>query len=384
MTHKILLIDDEPKVLSGYRRILGMYYDLVTEEDPVAAIQLMKKDSSFSVIISDFRMPKADGNRVLSMARDICPDAVRIMLTGNADLNVAIDAVNNGNIYRFLQKPCSTKLLKKVIDDAIIQNQLITAERDLTEKTLQGSIKILIEILSSISPATFTLVQRARLLGKKICNRINIKRSWEFELAILLSKIGYITLPQEILEKKNENISLTSEEESIFLTHSSIARKLLINIPRLENIAEAIGLQMSISKKDIGEYSKIIRDMARLLHLVLDFMEEDMRSSKEEAVKMIEKNSDDYDDDMRDALISETMSINKQYIIRKISVKNLKPGMILAAPIYDVNGILLASKSTAVTEVLKMKLVNFIKYGRKLKSIKVLMPINEKPSSSNV
>lgn len=373
MTHKILLIDDEPMVLSGYRRLLGRYYNMTTESDPLAAIELMKKNKDFSVVVSDYRMPKADGNRVLSLARELCPDTIRIMLTGEADLTVAIDAVNNGNIFRFLTKPCPNKTFKNVLDDAIRQHQLIMAERDLTEKTLQGSIKILIELLSTISPQTFTLVQRARSLAKKICVRLKIKRSWEYELAILLSKIGYITLPQEILTKLNDRLQLTDTEKKLFNSYAEVGKQLLVNIPRLENIAEAIALHRTITpEKNLEDTNRHMVSMAMLMRLVLDYTESEMFSSHERASEMIQKNSTLYNDTMRDALMSEIMSIEDNYIAREVSVANLVPGMILAAPIRDTKGTLIASAGTAVTEILKMKLNNFIRYGRPLKKIRVL------------
>lgn len=72
-----------------------------------------------------------DGNQLLSQVKEILPDAVRMMLTGYADVDASIKAINEGNIFRFMTKPCPSDLLAKMIEEGIKQYNLIIAEREL-------------------------------------------------------------------------------------------------------------------------------------------------------------------------------------------------------------------------------------------------------------
>src|SRR5205085_9651219 len=93
---------------------------------------------SYAVVVADMRMPKMDGVELLSRLRTLTPTTVRIMLTGNADQQTAIDAVNEGHIFRFLNKPCPPETLEKTLRAALNQHHLITAEKELLELTLTG------------------------------------------------------------------------------------------------------------------------------------------------------------------------------------------------------------------------------------------------------
>src|SRR4030042_1805929 len=92
----------------------------------------------YAVIVSDLKMPGMNGIKFLSKVREMAPDSVRVMLTGFAELQTAIDAVNEGNIFRFLTKPCPPDILSRALDMGIEQYRLITAERELLEQTLKG------------------------------------------------------------------------------------------------------------------------------------------------------------------------------------------------------------------------------------------------------
>jgi DNA-binding NtrC family response regulator len=95
------------------------------------------------VVVSDRQMPQMDGIQFLAAVRQQAPDTVRIMLSGNVDLEHAVRVVNEGNIFRFLIKPCPQEILGKALEDALGQYRLINAEKDLLSKTLSGSIKLL-------------------------------------------------------------------------------------------------------------------------------------------------------------------------------------------------------------------------------------------------
>jgi diguanylate cyclase (GGDEF)-like protein len=116
---KVLLVDDDANVLNGYSRSLHKQFQLETASSAQEALEILKRSSNFAVVISDMVMPGMSGLKLLSMVRDLNPDTVRIMLTGNADQQTVIDAINQGEIYKFLTKPCDASAIGEAIADGI-------------------------------------------------------------------------------------------------------------------------------------------------------------------------------------------------------------------------------------------------------------------------
>ena len=141
---RILCVDDEVNIRQSLIRVLRPRFDVVTAESGAAGLEALKKDRSFVVIVSDMRMPGMRGTEFLRQARLVTPDTVRVLLTAHADFNVAIDAINAGNVFRFLAKPCSPVLLLKTMEVAVEQYRLITADRNLLEEKLAATASELV------------------------------------------------------------------------------------------------------------------------------------------------------------------------------------------------------------------------------------------------
>ncbi|MGD8765549.1 MAG: response regulator, partial [Desulfobacteraceae bacterium] len=135
MSNKILFVDDDTNLLAAFRRQLRKQFQIDTAEGGQQGLELVKANGPYAVIVSDFRMPLMDGIEFLSRIREIAPETVRIMLTGNADLQAAIQAVNEGNIFRFLTKPCSVDILGESLITGIENYQHAVGEREYNEKT---------------------------------------------------------------------------------------------------------------------------------------------------------------------------------------------------------------------------------------------------------
>jgi len=133
---RILCVDDEKNVLEGLARTLRNLYEIDSATSGPEALEILKRSGHFAIVISDLRMPAMTGVDFLALARHIAPDTVRVLLTGQGDLPSAISAVNDGNIFRFLTKPCPTDSLVKSLAACAEQYKLITAERVLLEQTL--------------------------------------------------------------------------------------------------------------------------------------------------------------------------------------------------------------------------------------------------------
>src|SRR5437868_6956083 len=131
MAERILLVDDDPNLLDGYRRSLSREFLMETALGSQLALKLIAENGPYAVVVSDMRMPGMDGVQFLSKLKAQAPDTVRVMLTGNADMDTAINAINEGSIFRFLNKPCSKETMGKTLTAALLQYRLVTAEKQL-------------------------------------------------------------------------------------------------------------------------------------------------------------------------------------------------------------------------------------------------------------
>ncbi len=239
-TRKILIVDDDVKLLSAFRRTLGRKYDLTLAEGGEEAIKTLQDQGPFALIISDQQMPKMDGTAFLATAAKHHPDTVRMMLTGNADQATAARAVNEGKIFRFFSKPCKPEDLLSGIEAGLKQYQLQVAERELLEHTLAGSVKLLTDVLSLVDPDSMKRTRRMRDWGRRLAKVMKITHAWELDIAIMLHALGDITAPPEVRAKARAGKALSDDEQEILSESPEIARNLIVNIPRLKGVAEAV------------------------------------------------------------------------------------------------------------------------------------------------
>jgi serine phosphatase RsbU (regulator of sigma subunit) len=116
---RILLVDDDPCLLAGLRRLLRNRFAVETAASGREALQMMAAPDPYMVVVADFRMPEMNGIELLARIREIQPDTVRMMLTGSTDLGTAIQAVNQGQIFRFHLKPCPADMLAQAIEEGV-------------------------------------------------------------------------------------------------------------------------------------------------------------------------------------------------------------------------------------------------------------------------
>lgn len=208
MSVKVLCVDDDSQMLEAYRLFqayqskLGQEaWTLDTVQTPMEALQAVRKGGPYSVIVSDFQMPGMSGIQFLRQAQQLAPDSVRIMLTGHGDLDVAIEALHEAFIFRFLTKPCSPSLFAKTIGAGIKQYRLVTAEKELLEKTLAGAVKAIAEVLALVNPTAFGRSVRVQRLVQKLGAELEVPNAWQLEVAALLCQIGCVTVSEETLRK---------------------------------------------------------------------------------------------------------------------------------------------------------------------------------------
>ena len=384
MTAKVLFVDDDPNILAAYQRQLRRQYEIDTALAGDRGLDAVAKSGPYAVIVSDLKMPGMNGIQFLSKAREMAPDSVRMMLTGFAELQTAIDAVNEGNIFRFLTKPCPPDILSRALDMGIEQYRLITAERELLEQTLRGSIKVLTQILSLINPEALGRSSRISRYAREIGLVMKIPEIWQLETAAMLSQIGFILLPEEALKKIYHGQQLTPEETQLLDMHPFIASDLLQNIPRLEAIAKIIAYQEKHFDGTGIPVDAVRREEippgARILKVALDFDTlQTVGDSKSKAIAQLKQRAGWYDPAVVTAL-EAVVWIEGKFQVRVIPLRELQDNMILDDDVWTTSGILLIAKGQEVNQMIRKRLHNFAETAGVREPLQVLVPLRERLS----
>ncbi len=345
MTDKVLLVDDEPNVLEGFKRHLRKSYNLQLAIGGEAALEAISNNGPFAVVVSDMQMPKMSGVELLSRIRQVNEHTVRIMLTGNADQKTAVDAVNEGNIFRFLNKPCPPEQLAQAIDAGLEQYRLVTAEAELLNKTLSGSVRMLTQVLSLAMPQAFGLTQEARTLVRSIAERMGVGPLWQVEMAAMLMRIGCVSLPEDVLGKYLKCESLEPKEQQLVDETPKLGQNLISAIPRLQGVAALIGAQNDLPQGDTPVASRILRvvgDYQRFRTSELAFA----------VIKRLEN------DPAYDAQIVRILGdvIDAHCESRQVPVLGLREGMLLESHIEDRSGRILVAAGAEVHDAMIQKL----------------------------
>jgi CheY-like chemotaxis protein len=236
----ILLVDDDVHLLAGITRSLHGLYRIHTANSGADGLQVLRKLPEIEVVVSDMRMPGMDGIAFLTAARAIAPSAVRLMLTGNADQATAVEAINQGSVFRFVCKPCSKDKLTTAIDAALRQHELITAEQEILANTLAGCIHALTEILSMLDERSFGRCTRLRNLVRQCSSLVAPDSMWALETAAMLAPIGSVAIPPVVMARARQGASLTPAELRMLDRIPEVGFQLLNNIPRLEPVAAIV------------------------------------------------------------------------------------------------------------------------------------------------
>lgn len=382
MTYKILCVDDDPNILQGYKRALRKDFEIYTAEGGIEALAMIEREGPFAVVVSDMRMPVMDGVVFLSRVREKAPDTVRMMLTGNADQKTAIDAVNEGSIFRFLTKPCPPEDLARALYAGVEQFRLITSEKSLLEETLKQSLQVLVDMLAMVNPTAFSRSNRVKTLAREIADSLGVENSWEVEFAALLSQVGCIAVPEEILQKIARGEALSEKEAALYHQHPQIGHDLIERIPRMENVAEMIAHQNTRISDEIaskkGAYNTpLIERGARILKAVFDY--DKLLQTGHLPLSAYHELADRlgwYDPVVLKALLRHIERHEEEYVVQELFIVDLKPGMILDQALFSTRDTLLLSAGQEITMSLILRLINFADAGFIGKKVRVKVPVS--------
>lgn len=336
---------------------------MVTAGGGVQALAEMEGAAEFAVIVADLRMPEMDGVTLFERTRDLCPDSTRVLLTGHADLETSLAAINDGRVFRLLLKPCPPESLRQTLLAGAEQYRLVKAERELLEETLWGCVRTLSEVLSITSPAAFGRTMRLLSTVREFSLLLGCRSRWEIEVPTMLSQIGAVTLPNDTADRLYFGRPMRSDEDEMVARLPQVAGDLLANIPRLETVREILLYQ---NKNFDGSgwpegsiQGEAIPWGARVLKIVLDHDDLETRGeSPAEAIESMRNRSGWYDPQLLDRFALLCGAPETAQEIREVSIGQLQTGMVFREDVRTSSGVLLIARGQAVTPGLIRRLTN--------------------------
>tara|TARA_R110001583_G_scaffold149274_1_gene301229 strand:+ start:17246 stop:18562 length:1317 start_codon:yes stop_codon:yes gene_type:complete len=402
----LLLVDDEANILSSLRRLFRPQgYRVLTAESGDEALQLLAAEP-VDLILSDMRMPGMTGAQLLATACERWPDTVRILLTGYADMSSTIEAINRGQIYRYVSKPWEDDDLKLLVRDALerkylkLENERMTqtiaeqneqlrhfnaelearvqartkelsealsatdkAHREL-HQSYTSTVRVFCELIESRSPILKGHGRRVADIARNIARKLGVSDAEQqtLVLASMLHDMGKIGLPDELLAKPYS--TLHAEERSVVMTHPTRAESLLMGISPLREAASVVRAHhehFDGTGYPDGSAGLAIPRLARILAVANAFDSLQLGTmvgrtlSPRDALDFIVANRGKrYDPSVVDAFVSVgvLLQAERANTEQRLRPAMLKPGMALARDLIHAEGYLLLSKGFVVDDAI--------------------------------
>jgi response regulator RpfG family c-di-GMP phosphodiesterase len=368
MTDKILFVDDDIQLLDGLQRSLRRQFHIDTAVGGAEGLSKIAANGPFALVVADMQMPGMSGLEFLRQVQVQSPETIRLMLTGNADQKTAVDAVNDGRVFRFLNKPCPSSSLAPVLEAGLEQFRLLGVERELLEKTLGGALTVLTEVLSMIDPGTFERGQHLRETSRQFAAAVGLAVNWEVEMAATLLSIGRVTIPPAVLEKVRQQLPLTTAEGELLRQVPELGARLLEKIPRLENVVAIVRYQQKhfdgSGFPDRALAGSEIPFGARLLKFLGDLADfEAQHVSRQAAWQKMQACAGCYDPEILmaasawcDVVAPEEHATPPT---QEVNVEELRPGQVVVQDVFSAHGLFLLAAETKLTGMLVSRLQNF-------------------------
>lgn len=361
MSNKILFVDDEQTLLNGIERRLGFEYDLMTADSGALGLSILSEHGPFAAVVTDMRMPGMDGLEFVKNARQVSPDSVYLMLTGNQDQATASQAVNEGQVFRFLNKPCDSDALCRALDAAVRQHELVTGEKELLRQTFCGAVGVLTDILEGTHAEFFGCSSSIEEIVAKVRANLHVEDHWEIRLASKLCLIGFALMPE--IERESFLRAKCFDEAWLRTLREAtiIGKRLIQKIPRLESVSRIIG---GMAKSDgatpwlpLEEQYEIESCGSVLLRVAIHA--DSLASCGAEAMEGIQEIRETLPSmsiELEDALAEAWPDTGSQPIT-EVSVSNLAEDMVLAEDVIRSDGAVLVRQGRRLTTTIIEKLL---------------------------
>jgi response regulator RpfG family c-di-GMP phosphodiesterase len=400
-SHPILVVDDEEIVLVAlYETLRRERYEVVTTSDPATALAELKKNE-FSVIITDQRMPTLTGLELLAQAREIQPNATRILITAVLSLDTVIDAINKGEIYRFIVKPWLREELLVTVKNAVqrydlirqnarlqtstqaMNQQLVDLNRSLEqqvklvaqqnekladmnrslEQTLLRSMELCLHTMQTYYPTLGNQARRVAQLCRSMAeaSKLSPEDRRVLESAAFLHDIGLVGVPRHLIRKWQDNPrSLDDAERALIEQHPILSQELSAFGVGMEKVGEVIRAHHE-RLDGTGYPDELVGEnipwLARLLAVAVAYASSKL--TRDDAVEEIKLQAGSaFDPEAVRAMLKALPMAPLLRKEREIMLSDLRPGMVLARGIYTANGLLLVPEGQQLNATYIEKLLN--------------------------
>jgi response regulator RpfG family c-di-GMP phosphodiesterase len=357
---RILCVDDEQRVVEGLALSLRKDFQVLTALSGAEGLKLLRETANVAVVVSDMRMPGMDGAAFLQQVMKVAPTAARILLTGEPGRDVAVSAVNRGQIFRFLTKPCAPEALKTAVDDGVAQYRLANAERSIMQETLLGCIAALIDVLAITNPVAHGRATRAKRIAMGFADSLSMPGYWQLEAAVMLSQLGYLSLPVNLVEKVYYGEPLLEEEQILVSGAPEVAIQLLGHIPRLEPVLQIL-LALNYTDEQLARLGDgTIGLGARILGLVLEYDSMLMQGNASDvAVQTLRRRGSRYGEELIESFAKHVGAGPATGELRQMPLRAVKVGMTILQDVRTQMGTLLVPRGFIVTEVFLDRILRF-------------------------
>ncbi|MDP2847834.1 MAG: response regulator [Humidesulfovibrio sp.] len=369
MPGKILMVEGAANPLGSTNERLAKRFDMEAVVGPEEALKAVRASGPFDVVLTDLKLAKRDGVALLTAIRTAHPQTVGILMVQRTDLDLALNAVEDGKAFRVVTKPASVDALTAHLNAGLEQYKLETAEQSFLEDTLHGAVQALTDVLSLANPAAFGRALRIRGLVHRLSKVILIPQFWEVDMAAMLSHIGCVSLPKAVLDKIAGGKDLAPDERRLFENHPTVGAGVLANIPRMALVSEII-------KKQHARYDASPPFGARVLKIVLDYDMLLNRGLPAPAIfTQMLGTKGIYDPEILKAF-ETTIPVDTGYIRRRVTMRELKANMILEESIVSVDGMLLLAKDAELNETNIYRLIESTHSFDIVEPVTVLVPVS--------
>ncbi len=357
---RILCVDDEPRIVEGIALQLRKDYEVHKAFSGAEALLKLREIRGVAVVMSDMRMPGMDGATLLERVRQLYPHTTRILLTGEPGRDVAVAAVNKGQIFKYLTKPCQPGDLRSAIEDGVDQYRLFTAEKAVLQETLLGLIAALVDMLAITNPVAFGRARRLKRLAMEFAQSLGFNEFWQLEAAAMLSQIGYISLPVELSEKVYYGEPLTPEEKTLASAVEKVSAQLLDHVPRLEPVMQVL-TALSWTDEQIARLGDgTIGTATRILGLTIELDTLLIRGgTPDSAMLLLRARKDRFGAEMVEQFAQHVGARSGDSEVREMALKSVQVGMTIMKDVRTHLGTLVVPRGFEVTQRFLERIANF-------------------------
>ncbi len=355
-----MFVDDQAEVLENLRIQVSEVCEPVVAQNSEEGLKIFENEGPFTVVVSDQILPGLDGSEFLAKVIRRDPHVSTMLLTGHANYSDAMRAVNNGHVFRLLEKPYSPVSLREAIQAGVRQRQLMESERVLLHETLVGAVNALTDTLSTVKPRFFGRAQRVKRLAGEIARYLEFPHPWQVETAAVFSQMASITLPEEEAENVFLRKRLRPQIIALVDKFPEVIDHLLGHIPRLEEVREILDCLMGnplpyqkAGKEEVYRAFEIL-DAA----LEYDYLETDGHDS-EITLATLKGGKKQFNPEVLGAMSELLHKSKTRYLVNELPLDDLRVGMRLAEDLSLDTAMLVAPRGTDITKHFLQVLHNY-------------------------